>query len=101
MTIPRTADNYPLLARLTHPLLHSPSFHLPESPVHDPKTGLTYFTDIPQKCIYSFDVRVGQDSLRRIDVGEHVGCVFLIDGVSSHFLLFFISFFFVLFCGEV
>lgn len=63
------------------PIIHRDDFWLTEAPLHDKETGLTWFTDIFHGAVYSFDVKVGQESLRRIDVGEYVGCLALIEGV--------------------
>lgn len=69
------------LATTSQPLLHLPEFWLPESPVHDEETGVTYFTDIPAKSVYSFELAKGMESLKKIEVDEFVGCLFQIAGV--------------------
>lgn len=79
----------PTYTTLSNPILQRSSFWLTESPVHDARTGLTWFTDIPDKAIYSFDLTSSdpQSSLRRIDVPEYVGCIALIDGDEKKLLL--------------
>lgn len=43
---------FPIIATADKPLLHRDDFWLPESPVHDEATGITYFTDIPSKVLH-------------------------------------------------
>jgi hypothetical protein len=76
------APSFTVIATAGKPILHRDDFWLTEAPVHDEETGLTWFTDIPRGAIYSFDIKVGQESLKRIEVGEYVGCLSLIEGVS-------------------
>ncbi|KAI5855696.1 SMP-30/Gluconolaconase/LRE-like region-domain-containing protein [Tricharina praecox] len=66
----------PTIATAATPLLHSPDFWLPESPLHDPTTGLTHFTDIPSKRIYTFS-HFDSASLSSISVSDYVGALFL------------------------
>jgi len=81
------SPNFKVIARTGEPILHREDFWLPESPVHDEETGITWFTDIPRSVIYGFDVKEGQKSLKRIEVEDLVGCLALIDGVRiSHTL---------------
>lgn len=75
------APSFNIIATTGKPVLHREDFWLPEAPLHDEETGLTWFTDIFRSAVFSFDVKIGQDSLRRIDVGEYVGCLALIEGV--------------------
>lgn len=79
----------PTYTTVSTPLLQRPSFWLTESPVHDPRTGLTWFTDIPDKAIYNFELSSSepQKTLRRIDVPEYVGCIALIEGDERRLLL--------------
>lgn len=76
------APLFTVIATAGKPILHRDDFWLTEAPVHDEETGLTWFTDIPRGAVYSFDIKVGQESLKRIEVGEYVGCLALIQGVS-------------------
>ncbi|CAZ86154.1 unnamed protein product [Tuber melanosporum] len=76
--------DFKVIAKTGDPILHREDFWLPESPVHDEDTGTTWFTDIPRSVIYGFNVKEGQKSLRRIEVGDLVGCLALIDGDKEH-----------------
>lgn len=78
------APTFPVIATTSEPVLHVDDFWLTEAPVYDAETGLTWFTDIPRGVVYSFDHTVGQSSLRRIEVGEYVGCLALIEGDKEH-----------------
>ena len=79
----------PTYTTVSAPLLQRSTFWLTESPVLDQRTGLTWFTDIPDKAIYSFELSSAdpQKTLRRIDVPEYVGCVALIEGDEKHLLI--------------
>lgn len=77
----KMTPSFNVIATAGKPILHRDDFWLTEAPVHDEETGLTWFTDIPRSAVYSFDVKVGQESLKRIEVGEYVGCLALIEGV--------------------
>lgn len=77
------APSFTVIATAGKPILHRDDFWLTEAPVHDEENGLTWFTDIPRGVVYSFDIKVGQESLKRIEVGEYVGCLALIEGVSA------------------
>ncbi|KAI5839889.1 hypothetical protein DFP73DRAFT_483572 [Morchella snyderi] len=78
------APSFTVIATAGKPILHRDDFWLTEAPVHDGETGLTWFTDIPRGAVYSFDIKVGQESLKRIEVGEYVGCLALIEGDKEH-----------------
>jgi len=78
------SPNFKVIARTGEPILHREDFWLPESPVHDEETGITWFTDTPRSVIYGFNVKEGQKSLKRLEVGEPVGCLALIDGDKEH-----------------
>jgi sugar lactone lactonase YvrE len=75
----------PIIATTTKPLLHRTDFWLPESPVHDVSTGLTHFTDIPSRRIYSFRLS-SPESLTYISTADSIGAVFLCADDSEHFL---------------
>jgi len=79
------SPNFKVIARTGEPILHREDFWLPESPVHDEETGTTWFTDTPRSVIYGFNVKEGQKSLKRLEVGELVGCLALIDGVRIYY----------------
>jgi len=81
------SPNFKVIARTGEPILHREDFWLPESPVHDEETGITWFTDTPRSVIYGFNVKEGQKSLKRIEVGDLVGCLALIDGVRYPHLI--------------
>lgn len=53
--------------------------------MYDEETGTTWFTDTPRSVIYGFNVKEGQKSLKRLEVGEPVGCLALIDGVRIYY----------------
>ncbi|KAI5780423.1 SMP-30/Gluconolaconase/LRE-like region-domain-containing protein [Geopyxis carbonaria] len=76
----------PIIATASKPILHSPDFWLPESPVHDATTGLTWFPDIPSSCIYSFSLSAGQSSLKRYPTPSPIGALFLIASDALHLL---------------
>ncbi|PWW75690.1 SGL-domain-containing protein [Tuber magnatum] len=78
------SPKFRVIAKTGEPILHLEDFWLPESPVHDEDTGTTWFTDIPRSVIYGFNVKEGQKSLKRIEVGDPVGCLALIEGDKEH-----------------
>lgn len=83
------APSFNVIATTGKPILHRDDFWLTEAPVHDEATGLTWFTDIFGSAVYNFDLKIGQASLKKIDVEEYVGCLALIEGVCMYLGLFF------------